>query len=64
MVRTRCYSGVFLHATARVHQVTPFFRPFAPARTLFLGSHFGDRDGVQGHDGCADEDENPGLRQP
>ena len=30
----------------------------------FFGSRFGDRDGVKGHDGCADEDENFGLSQP
>ena len=30
---------------------------------FFFGSRFGDRDGVSGRDGSADEDENPGLSQ-
>ena len=42
---------------------TPFFRTCAAERTFFFGSRFGDRDGVEGRDGCADEDENPGLSQ-
>ena len=29
----------------------------------FFGARFGDRNGVKGRDGCADEDENPGLSQ-
>ena len=43
--------------------ITSFFRTSAAERTFFFGSPFGDRDGVQSRDGCADEDENPGLSQ-
>ena len=42
---------------------TPFFRTSVAERTFLLVPGFGDRDGVKGRDGCADEDENPGLSQ-
>ena len=40
-------------------RITPFFGPIAPARTLFFGPILA----IEGRDGCADEDENPGLSQ-
>ena len=55
-------SLVTLKITKRIknkYSVLPVHR----ATHAFFWSHFGDRDGVQGSEGCADEDENPGLSQ-
>ena len=43
------------------YSVLPLNR--AGTHVFFFWSHFGDRNGVQGRDGCAEEDENPGLSQ-
>ena len=42
------------------YSLLPVYRPGTHA---FFWSHFGDRDGVQGRDGCEDEDDSPSLSQ-
>ena len=62
-VKNRLKSGNASRARIESKEDAPFFRTSVARRTLFFWFPVGDRDGVWGRDGHADDGQNPGLSQ-